>query len=202
VAGSCLLDDLHRHERQSTLSPVLTHGFTVDGQGRKMSKSIGNTVSPQDVMNKLGADILRLWVASTDYTGEMAVSDEILKRAADSYRRIRNTARFLLANLNGFDPVKDMVKPEEMVVLDRWAVGVRKRRRKILKAYEAYDFHEVVQRLMRFCSRNGFVLPRHHQRPSVHRESGQRGASQLPDCAVPHCRSAGTLDGADHVLHR
>ena len=79
---------------------VLTHGFTVDGQGRKMSKSIGNTVSPQDVMNKLGADILRLWVASTDYTGEMAVSDEILKRAADSYRRIRNTARFLLANLN------------------------------------------------------------------------------------------------------
>ncbi|MDU2477793.1 MAG: class I tRNA ligase family protein, partial [Klebsiella sp.] len=102
---------------------VLTHGFTVDGQGRKMSKSIGNTVSPQDVMNKLGADILRLWVASTDYTGEMAVSDEILKRAADSYRRIRNTARFLLANLNGFDPAKDMVKPEEMVVLDRWAVG-------------------------------------------------------------------------------
>ncbi|EDT9189225.1 class I tRNA ligase family protein, partial [Salmonella enterica subsp. enterica serovar Chester] len=86
---------------------VLTHGFTVDGQGRKMSKSIGNTVSPQDVMNKLGADILRLWVASTDYTGEMAVSDEILKRAADSYRRIRNTARFLLANLNGFNPATD-----------------------------------------------------------------------------------------------
>ena len=132
---------------------VLTHGFTVDGQGRKMSKSIGNTVSPQDVMNKLGADILRLWVASTDYTGEMAVSDEILKRAADSYRRIRNTARFLLANLNGFDPVKDMVKPEEMVVLDRWAVGCAKAAQEdILKAYESYDFHEVVQRLMRFCS--------------------------------------------------
>ncbi|WP_279610073.1 class I tRNA ligase family protein, partial [Burkholderia gladioli] len=118
-----------------------------------MSKSIGNTVSPQDVMNKLGADILRLWVASTDYTGEMAVSDEILKRAADSYRRIRNTARFLLANLNGFDPVKDMVKPEEMVVLDRWAVGCAKAAQEdILKAYESYDFHEVVQRLMRFCS--------------------------------------------------
>lgn len=132
---------------------VLTHGFTVDGQGRKMSKSIGNTVSPQDVMNKLGADILRLWVASTDYTGEMAVSDEILKRAADSYRRIRNTARFLLANLNGFDPVKDMVKPEEMVVLDRWAVGCAQAAQDdILKAYESYDFHEVVQRLMRFCS--------------------------------------------------
>jgi isoleucyl-tRNA synthetase len=151
VAGSCLLDDLHRDERQSALSPVLTHGFTVDGQGRKMSKSIGNTVSPQDVMNKLGADILRLWVASTDYTGEMAVSDEILKRAADSYRRIRNTARFLLANLNGFDPVKDMVKPEEMVVLDRWAVGCASGAGRS-QAYEAYDFHEVVQRLMRFCS--------------------------------------------------
>ncbi|AFJ48395.1 isoleucine--tRNA ligase [Shimwellia blattae] len=132
---------------------VLTHGFTVDGEGRKMSKSIGNTVSPQDVMNKLGADILRLWVASTDYTGEMAVSDEILKRSADAYRRIRNTARFLLANLNGFDPVKDMVKPEEMVVLDRWAVGcAQAAQADIIKAYESYDFHEVVQRLMRFCS--------------------------------------------------
>ncbi|MDF7679891.1 isoleucine--tRNA ligase [Enterobacteriaceae bacterium ESL0689] len=132
---------------------VLTHGFTVDGQGRKMSKSIGNTVSPQEVMNKSGADILRLWVASTDYTGEMAVSDEILKRAADSYRRIRNTARFLLANLNGFDPAKDQVSPEEMVVLDRWAVGcAQAAQQDILRAYQAYDFHEVVQRLMRFCS--------------------------------------------------
>lgn len=132
---------------------VLTHGFTVDGQGRKMSKSIGNTVSPQDVMNKLGADILRLWVASTDYTGEMAVSDEILKRAADAYRRIRNTARFLLANLNGFNPETDMVKPEEMVKLDRWAVGcAQEAQADILASYENYDFHEVVQRLMRFCS--------------------------------------------------
>ncbi len=132
---------------------VLTHGFTVDGQGRKMSKSIGNTVSPQDVMNKLGADILRLWVASTDYTGEMAVSDEILKRAADAYRRIRNTARFLLANLNGFNPETDMVKPEDMVTLDRWAVGcAQEAQADILASYENYDFHEVVQRLMRFCS--------------------------------------------------
>ncbi|EPF20748.1 Isoleucine--tRNA ligase [Cedecea davisae] len=132
---------------------VLTHGFTVDGQGRKMSKSIGNTVSPQDVMNKLGADILRLWVASTDYTGEMAVSDEILKRSADAYRRIRNTARFLLANLNGFNPETDMVKPEDMVVLDRWAVGcAQEAQADILASYENYDFHEVVQRLMRFCS--------------------------------------------------
>ncbi len=132
---------------------VLTHGFTVDGQGRKMSKSIGNTIAPQDVMNKLGGDILRLWVASTDYTGEIAVSDEILKRAADSYRRIRNTARFLLANLNGFDPALHSVAPEEMVVLDRWAVGRAKAaQEEIIAAYEAYDFHGVVQRLMQFCS--------------------------------------------------
>ncbi|HEJ6936348.1 isoleucine--tRNA ligase [Serratia marcescens] len=132
---------------------VLTHGFTVDGQGRKMSKSIGNTVSPQDVMNKLGGDILRLWVASTDYTGEIAVSDEILKRSADSYRRIRNTARFLLANLNGFEPSTDCVAPEDMVVLDRWAVGrALAAQQDIERAYANYDFHEVVQRLMQFCS--------------------------------------------------
>ena len=132
---------------------VLTHGFTVDGQGRKMSKSLGNTVSPQDVMNKLGADILRLWVASTDYSGEIAVSDEILKRSADSYRRIRNTARFLLANLAGFNPETDLVKPEEMVVVDRWAVGrALAAQQDIVASYEAYDFHEVVQRLMQFCS--------------------------------------------------
>lgn len=132
---------------------VLTHGFTVDSQGRKMSKSIGNIVSPQDVMNKLGGDILRLWVASTDYTGEIAVSDEILKRSADAYRRIRNTARFLLANLNGFDPVKDMVKPEEMVVLDRWAVSrALDAQNEIIEHYENYDFHLVIQRLMHFCS--------------------------------------------------
>ncbi|EYU16213.1 isoleucine--tRNA ligase [Photorhabdus aegyptia] len=132
---------------------VLTHGFTVDGQGRKMSKSIGNTISPQDVINKLGADILRLWVASTDYTGEIAVSDEILKRSADAYRRIRNTARFLLANLNGFDPEQHKVEPEEMAVLDRWAVGrAQAAQADIAKCYDEYDFHTVVQRMMQFCS--------------------------------------------------
>src|SRR5690606_3178851 len=88
---------------------VLTHGFTVDAKGRKMSKSLGNVVAPQKVMNTLGADVLRLWVSATDYRGEIAVSDEILKRTADSYRRLRNTLRFLLANLNGFDPSKHQV---------------------------------------------------------------------------------------------
>ncbi|WP_106388895.1 isoleucine--tRNA ligase, partial [Haemophilus influenzae] len=132
---------------------VLTHGFTVDGQGRKMSKSIGNIVTPQEVMDKFGGDILRLWVASTDYTGEMTVSDEILKRAADSYRRIRNTARFLLANLNGFDPKRDLVKPEDMIILDRWAVACAlDAQNEIKDAYDNYQFHTVVQRLMRFCS--------------------------------------------------
>ncbi|PXZ06603.1 isoleucine--tRNA ligase [Gilliamella apicola] len=140
-------------DNKAPYKQVLTHGFVVDGQGRKMSKSLGNIVTPQEVMNKLGADILRLWIASTDYSGEMSYSDEIIKRAADSYRRIRNTARFLLANLNGFDPAKDMVKPEDMVVLDRWAVSVAKEaQEQIIQAYENYDFHRVVQRIMQFCS--------------------------------------------------
>lgn len=140
-------------DNKAPYKQVLTHGFVVDGQGRKMSKSLGNIVTPQDVMNKLGADILRLWIASTDYSGEMNYSDEIIKRSADSYRRIRNTARFLLANLNGFDPAKDMVKPEDMVVLDRWAVSMAKEaQEQIVQAYENYDFHKVVQRIMQFCS--------------------------------------------------
>ncbi|MGR5064182.1 isoleucine--tRNA ligase [Photobacterium sp. DNB22_13_2] len=132
---------------------VLTHGFVVDGQGRKMSKSIGNVVAPKDVTNKLGADILRLWVASTDYTGEVAVSDEILKRSADAYRRIRNTSRFFLANLSGFNPETDLVAPEEMVALDRWAVGrAMAAQEEIIKAYDEYNLHTVTQRLMQFCS--------------------------------------------------
>ncbi len=132
---------------------VLTHGFTVDGNGRKMSKSLGNVISPQQVTNKLGADILRLWVAATDYSGEMTVSDEILKRSADAYRRIRNTARFLLANLNGFNPEKDMVAVEDMVALDRWAVRrAAALQEELLEAYEQYNFHLVTQKLMQFCS--------------------------------------------------
>ena len=132
---------------------VLTHGFTVDGKGRKMSKSIGNVIAPQQVTNKLGADILRLWVAATDYSGEMTVSDEILNRSADAYRRIRNTARFLLANLNGFDPANDLVAVEDMVALDRWAVRrAAALQQEIIEAYEQYNFHIVTQKLMQFCS--------------------------------------------------
>ena len=131
---------------------VLTHGFTVDDKGRKMSKSLGNVVAPQPVVNALGADVLRLWVASTDYRGEMNVSQEILKRMADSYRRMRNTARFLLGNLHGFDPVIDQVPVAELVALDRWAIGrAAELQREILAAYEAYEFHRVYQQLHNFC---------------------------------------------------
>ncbi len=132
---------------------VLTHGFTVDGEGKKMSKSIGNTVAPQQVINKLGADILRLWVASTDYRSEIAVSDEILKRSADSYRRIRNTARFLLANLNGFNPATDIVAFDDLVELDKWAVArAASVQQDIVKAYNSYDLLVVCQKMMQFCS--------------------------------------------------
>ncbi|MBU2279237.1 MAG: class I tRNA ligase family protein, partial [Gammaproteobacteria bacterium] len=120
---------------------------------RKMSKSLGNVVSPQDVMNKLGADILRLWVATTDYTSEMTVSDEILNRAADKYRRIRNTARFLLANLHGFNPATDLVPLNELVELDLWMVQrAAALQNEIVAAYDDYQFHVVSQKLMNFCT--------------------------------------------------
>src|SRR3569623_1525366 len=140
---------------------VLTHGCTVDAQGRKMSKSVGNVVAPQKVVNNLGADILRLWVAATDYRGEMSVSDEILKRTADAYRRLRNTARFLLANLHGFDPARDLVPPEKMIELDRWAVEhARRLQTQEIAAYENYEFHQIYQRAHNFCAveTGGFYL--------------------------------------------
>jgi isoleucyl-tRNA synthetase len=131
----------------------LTHGFTVDAQGRKMSKSLGNGIEPQDIIGKLGADILRLWILSTDYRNEMSLSDEILKRTAETYRRIRNTARFLLGNLHGFDPSKDLVAPGDMVALDRWIVHrAYELQQKIVDAYARYDFAEIVQALSNFCS--------------------------------------------------
>ncbi|HEY4732698.1 MAG TPA: isoleucine--tRNA ligase, partial [Gammaproteobacteria bacterium] len=132
---------------------VLTHGFTVDAQGRKMSKSLGNVIAPQKVMNNLGADIIRLWVAATDYSGEMNVSDEILKRMSDAYRRIRNTARFLLANLNGFDPQNDLLDAGDMLVLDRWIVdSARQLQRDIRDAYNSYEFHLIYQKVHNFCA--------------------------------------------------
>jgi isoleucyl-tRNA synthetase len=140
---------------------VLTHGFTVDSDGRKMSKSIGNIIAPKTVMNDLGADILRLWVAATDYRGELAVSDEIFRRTADSYRRIRNTARFLLSNLNGFEPATDALAFDDMLSLDRWAVDRAARlQQEIAGAYETYQFHQIYQKLHNFCANDlgGFYL--------------------------------------------
>ncbi|UZJ44681.1 isoleucine--tRNA ligase [Marinimicrobium sp. C6131] len=140
---------------------VLTHGFTVDAQGRKMSKSVGNVVPPQKVMKELGADVLRLWVAATDFSGEMSVSDEILKRTADSYRRIRNTTRFMLSNLNGFEPSEHAVAPEKMVALDRWIVGrAAELQADIINAYDQYQFHLIYQKLHNFCvvELGGFYL--------------------------------------------
>ncbi len=132
---------------------VLTHGFTVDSEGRKMSKSQGNVVAPQQIMNTLGADILRLWVAAADYRQEMSVSDEILKRVADAYRRIRNTARFLLGNLHDFDPATNLLSPSELLPLDRYAVDLAARlQAEIRSAYKDYRFFSIYQRLHHFCS--------------------------------------------------
>ncbi|MGW8369498.1 MAG: isoleucine--tRNA ligase, partial [Gammaproteobacteria bacterium] len=140
---------------------VLTHGFTVDERGRKMSKSLGNVIAPQKVVNSLGADVLRLWVAATDYRGEISVSDEILKRVSDSYRRIRNTARFLLGNLHGFDPAADIVPIESLLALDAWALQrAETLQQKVQSAYESYDFHQIYQSIHNFCivDLGGFYL--------------------------------------------
>ncbi|MEO7073545.1 MAG: isoleucine--tRNA ligase [Rhodanobacter sp.] len=132
---------------------VLTHGFAVDANGRKMSKSLGNVVAPQRVMDNLGADVLRLWVASADYRNEMTVSDEILKRVSDTYRRIRNTAKFLLGNLDGFDPARHLVAVEDSLLLDQWAVQQAcDVQQAVLAAYERFDFPEVVARIQNFCT--------------------------------------------------
>lgn len=132
---------------------LLTHGFVVDGQGRKMSKSVGNVIAPQKVSDSLGAEILRLWVASTDYSGELSISDEILKRVVESYRRIRNTLRFLLANLADFDASKDAIATDKLMELDRYALVMTSRMQQEIEAhYEKYDFHPAVSRLQTFCS--------------------------------------------------
>ncbi|HWG77013.1 MAG TPA: isoleucine--tRNA ligase [Steroidobacteraceae bacterium] len=131
---------------------VLTHGFTVDEQGRKMSKSLGNGIEPQDILRTLGADVLRLWVAASDYAHEMSLSQEILKRITDSYRRMRNTVRFLLGNLHDFDPARDAVGLQELVELDRWAIArTRALQEEIVAHYRSYAFHLIYQKVHNFC---------------------------------------------------
>ncbi len=169
---------------------VLTHGFTVDEKGHKMSKSLGNGIEPQEIMNELGADILRLWVAATDYSAEMALSREILKRTADSYRRIRNTARFLLANLNGFEPEQHALPLDELLALDRWIVDKAWLiQEELKKSYEQYNFVQVYQKIHNFCALElgGFYLDiikdRQYttQRDSIARRSAQTALHHIAE---------------------
>ncbi|TAK85534.1 MAG: isoleucine--tRNA ligase [Betaproteobacteria bacterium] len=144
---SCMLDGVPPYKS------LLTHGFVVDGEGRKMSKSKGNVVAPQQVSSSLGAEILRLWVASTDYSGELFISNEILKRVVESYRRVRNTLRFLLANTADFDAAKHALPVAEMVEMDRYAIAMAARmQEEVSEHYARYQFHLVAQKLQAFCS--------------------------------------------------
>jgi isoleucyl-tRNA synthetase len=140
---------------------LLTHGFTVDGQGRKMSKSLGNVVAPQAVSDKMGAEIIRLWAASTDYSGDLSIDDKILARVVDTYRRIRNTLKFLLANVSDFDASSDAVPMSELLEVDRYALSrAAQLQAEILAHYKVYEFHPVVSKLQLYCSEDlgGFYL--------------------------------------------
>jgi isoleucyl-tRNA synthetase len=140
---------------------LLTHGFTVDGHGRKMSKSLGNVIAPQEVTDKMGAEIIRLWTASTDYSGEMTISDEILKRVVESYRRIRNTLRFLLANISDFHHQEESVAVHDLIEIDQYMLALAAQvQQEILALYDRYEFHTAVARIMTFCSEDlgGFYL--------------------------------------------
>ena len=157
---SSLLTSCALHDR-APYRQVLTHGFTIDDKGRKMSKSLGNVIVPQKVVGTLGADVLRLWVAATDYANEMSLSDEILKRVAESYRRVRNTARYLLSNLSGFAAATDAVAPDDMVAIDRWALWrTQQLQDEIVDAYRNYQLHLIYQKVHNFCSVDlgGFYL--------------------------------------------
>jgi isoleucyl-tRNA synthetase len=158
---SSLLSSVAMNEGKPPYKSVLTHGFVVDKDGRKMSKSLGNVIAPQEVFNSLGADVLRLWVAATDYKSEMSLSNEILQRTSESYRRIRNTTRYILGNLNEFDAEHDALPYEELLSLDQWAVRVTaKLQKQIEDAYQSYQFHQIYQRLHQFCvvDMGGFYL--------------------------------------------
>ncbi len=139
--------------RRAPYNALLTHGFVVDGNGHKMSKSKGNVIAPQKIFDTLGADILRLWTASTDYSGELTISDEILKRVVESYRRIRNTLKFLLANISDFDPAQDTLPVDQWLEIDRYALYLTQKLQSEVRAdYDRYEFHLAVQKLMGYCS--------------------------------------------------
>ncbi len=148
-------------DQQAPYKSVLTHGFTVDTKGKKMSKSMGNAIPPQKIVNALGADVLRLWVSATDYSGEITVSDENFKQTSEAYRRLRNTSRFLLANLNGFDPEQHQLPYSELLALDQWIVQrAAQLQNELITDYENYEFHYIYQKLHNFCTVDlgGFYL--------------------------------------------
>ena len=189
---SSLLTSVGIYDRAPYKS-VLTHGFTVDERGHKMSKSLGNVVEPQKIYKTLGADILRLWVAATDYRAEMSASDEILKRVSDAYRRIRNTQRFLLGNLHGFEAVAHEVPLEEMIWLDRWALNrARDLQSEVIAAYDSYEFHHIFHKVHNFCvlDMGGFYLDvlkdRLYTTPtgSLARRSAQTAMSHIAEAMV------------------
>ena len=131
---------------------VLTHGFVVDGSGRKMSKSLGNTIAPMDIINKYGTEILRLWVAAEDYTEDVRISEDIIKRITESYRKIRNTARYILGNLSDFDPDKDMIEYDKLMELDKNILGRwQLTKAKIYESYNTYQFHGFYHGFLNFC---------------------------------------------------
>ena len=181
----CAIDD------RAPYNALLTHGFVVDGAGHKMSKSKGNVVAPQKVMDTYGADILRLWTASTDYSGELTISDEILKRVAESYRRIRNTMKFLLANIADFDAHKNLLPPKEWLEIDRYAlVLTEKLQTEVLADYDRYEFHLAVQKFVSFCSEDlgGFYLDILKDRLYTAGETSHpRRAAQSALYHITHC---------------
>src|SRR5882757_5893916 len=157
---SSLLTSVAMHGR-APYRGVLTHGFTVDENGRKMSKSLGNILAPQKLTSTLGADVIRLWVAATDYANEMSVSEEIFKRIGDSYRRMRNTLRFLLGNLHGFDPKEHAVAFDDLVAIDQWVITKTfALQNDVVTAYRNYEFHKIYQEIHNFCvvELGGFYL--------------------------------------------
>jgi isoleucyl-tRNA synthetase len=193
---SSLLTSVAMHGR-APYRGVLTHGFTVDEKGRKMSKSVGNTLVPQKLTSTLGADVVRLWIAATDYANEMSVSDEILKRMADSYRRIRNTLRFLLGNMHGFDPARHAVPFHELVALDQWVISKAfALQNDVVTAFRNYEFHKIYQEVHNFCEveLGGFYLDIIKDR--------QPAAALGTDRALSSRRCHGALARPDPELHR
>ncbi len=183
---------------------VLTHGFTVDESGRKMSKSLGNILAPQKLTSTLGADVVRLWIAATDYANEMSVSEEIFKRMADSYRRMRNTLRFLFGNLHGFDPERQSVAFDDMVAIDQWAMAKAFHlQNDVVTAYRNYEFHDIYQQIHNFCvvELGGFYLDIIKDR--LYTTGVRQCAAALgADRAASSGAGDGALDCANFELHR